>query len=226
MIYWSIHLFPLGWSPWPHTMLNIGRWRCKPITEAIWTLGSVSILYYIIYRSTPCFLILPAVSSCATSSTQFSYSMSDAFASISLAPYKSISFWYHHRCETQAPGNQTDRSQRSRISRVTIYCATVFCLRFVYTLISSKPASSIAATSGGYSHPPYPRLCGLLTVIRRATLYWNLPRARCIWGVRTHVSDPKSGKISVFSTWFGLSKFGRLVLVLSGPSHPIRPIWG
>ena len=75
----------------------------------------------------------------------------------------------------------------SRIGRVIIYCATVFCLLVTDFLIPSKPTSPISSSRVGYSHLLYPHLRGFLPVICRVTLFWKLSRARSILGVRTHV---------------------------------------
>ena len=50
------------------------------------------------------------------------------FDSLFLAPSRLMSTCSHRRRDTLAPGRCVDRSQRSRIGRITIYCATVFCL--------------------------------------------------------------------------------------------------
>ena len=135
---------------WPHIMRIIGWFSSKPRTEAIGTLGYVPLLCYIIYLNTPWLQILPVFSSCDASFLSLSSSPSDADVSLSPNPPKPIPSWYHHLRETQAPGFQKYLSQRSIIGCVAIYCATLFFLFLIYTLISSKPASSIAVASGGY----------------------------------------------------------------------------
>ena len=102
-----------------------------------------------------------------------------------------------HSRENQSPGLLTDLSQRSRIGRVAIYCATMFCLIVVYFPIPSKPASAIASSNGGYCQLPSPCLLGFLPASRHATLCWKPPRARSILGVSTHVSAPNNNNACI-----------------------------
>ena len=140
---------------------------------------------------TPCLQILPVVSSCDASSPRFHYSPSVCAAACFLFPASSIPSCSHHLQETQAPGLRTDRSQRSRIGRVAIYCAVVFYLFWMYTPISSNTASSIADASSGYFQPPSPCLPRLPPVDTLRDPVLKIPRARSVRGVSTHVSDPK-----------------------------------
>ena len=133
-------------------MIIIGWWSFKHRTEDIGTLGYVPILCYISYLNTTCLQLLPVVSSCTASYPRFSSSLSDAAATLSLSPIKPMHYFSHHLQETQAPGPRADLSQRYIIGHVTIYCASIFCLFLIYTPISSKTASSMAAAMGG--HPP------------------------------------------------------------------------
>ena len=105
-----------------------------------------------------------------------------AATAIFFAPSKSRPACYNHRQDTLTPGLRVDRSQSSRIGRVAIYCATVFCLLMMYLPIPSKPASTITSSKGGYYQLPPPQLRGCLPVSRHATLCWKLPRARSILG--------------------------------------------
>ena len=68
-------------------------------------------------------------------------SPSTAAAGDSRAPSRSISFCYHHRIPTRAPGALSDPSHRSNRDCVEIYCATVFCRRLMYSSIAKNPAS-------------------------------------------------------------------------------------
>ena len=70
----------------------------------------------------------------------------------------------------QAPGLRTDLLQRCRIGGIEIYCANVLYLFRMYTPISSKPASYIAAARGGYYQLPSSSILGRLPVIRCTTL--------------------------------------------------------
>ena len=70
-------------------------------------------------------------------------------APLAFAFYQSIPVWSHHLIVTRAPSLCFFPSQRSRSGRVAIYCATVFCLLFIYVLTSVSPASFIAPSSEG-----------------------------------------------------------------------------
>ena len=107
------------------------------------------------------------------------------------APAKSNPSYSHHLFETRIPGLRTASSQRSRIGRVAMYCATVFCLLRMYASTSSKPASRITSPKGEYYHQATGRHRGCRPVIRQANLCWNPPRARPMRGVITHISVPK-----------------------------------
>ena len=118
----------------------------------------------------PCIQVLTILSSRATSNTPLYSSLSAAAAARSLTPARSIPSCSHHLQETNPPGLCTVFLQRSRIVRVEIYCAALFCLFRMYNPIYVNPASSIPASSGGYYQPPSSRLFGCLTMIRRANL--------------------------------------------------------
>ena len=130
-----------------------------PITEATRSLDAVPILFYVAtlyvrhhYR--------PVVASWGVPySLPIIYSLSDSddVASLLLSPSRYRPTCYHHCRDTLAPCLRVDRSQRSRISRIAIYCATVFCLLMVYVLIPLNPASGIASSNDGYSQlsPPH-----------------------------------------------------------------------
>ena len=84
------------WHPWPNSMLIIGCWSSKPITEAILALGSVPLLCWISCLTTFLLQLLPVVSSCAASYPLFSSSPYNAAADLSLVPPKSIPSCSHH----------------------------------------------------------------------------------------------------------------------------------
>ena len=44
---------------------------------------------------------------------------------------------------------------------------------------------------GGYSQLPSQSFRGCLSVIHRDTLFWKIPRSRSMWGVISHISNPK-----------------------------------
>ena len=123
-------------------------------------------------------------------SSSLSPSPSDA-AAATLGPDIYSPFCYHHLLATHSYDICTVYLHRSIIVRITIYCATAFCLFGKYSTISSNPASCISISIGGYSQLP-PACCfGCLPVIRLDTLCWNPPRDRPMRGVTNHVSDPK-----------------------------------
>ena len=69
---------------------------------------------------------------------------SSVAAAFSLVPFQSIPVCSHHLLGTRAPGRLTAAFHRSRIGRVAINCATVFCLRRIDVQICTIPASFIA----------------------------------------------------------------------------------
>ena len=68
-------------------------------------------------------------------------SAASAASALSRAPFQSIPVCSHHRRVTCAPGRWVDFSHRSRIVRVAINCATVFCLRRIDVRIQTISAS-------------------------------------------------------------------------------------
>ena len=70
-------------------------------------------------------------------------------ATLLFAPSNYMPDCSHHLQEILATGRQVERSQRSIIGCVAIYCASVFCLLVTDFLIHSKPASPIASSNGG-----------------------------------------------------------------------------
>ena len=85
-------------------------------------------------------------SSAASAASTASSSVAAAF---SLAPFESIPVFSHHLLATHAPGRLTAPSHRSRIGRVAINCATVFCLQRIDVQIRTIPASFIAPARDG-----------------------------------------------------------------------------
>ena len=74
---------------------------------------------------------------------------SSTASAFSLAPFQLIPVCSHYRLGTRAPGRITSFSHRSRIVRVAINCATVFCLWRIEVRILTIPASFIASASDG-----------------------------------------------------------------------------
>ena len=112
----------------------------------------------------------------------------DAAAALFFYHSKSIPACPHHHLDTLSPGLRADCSQRSRIGRVAIYCATVFCLLMIYFPIPPKLASIVASSNDGFSQIQPPCILGCLPVSHRTTLCWKLIRSRSILGVSTHIS--------------------------------------
>ena len=98
----------------------------------------------------------PTVPSIASSASDSEYvnafvpvSSAAAASALSRAPFQSIPVYYHHRQATHAHGRLVAFSHRSSIGRVTINCATVFCLRRIDVRIQTIPTSFIAPANEG-----------------------------------------------------------------------------
>ena len=111
-------------------------------------------------------------------------------SSANRAPSNSTPSYSHHRLDTRILSLRTASSQRSRISCVTIYFETLFWLVITYDYTSSKPASRIASSKGGYSQLPF-WSHGWILLIQWATLWWKPPRSLSVWVVIAHLSNPK-----------------------------------
>ena len=74
---------------------------------------------------------------------------SAAASAFSLAPFQSTPVCSYHRLCTRATGRLISFSHRSRIDRVAINCANVFCLQRIEVRILTIPASFIAPASDG-----------------------------------------------------------------------------
>ena len=61
----------------------------------------------------------------------------------------------------------------------------------MYASTRSSTDASEASPRGSYTHLPSGRLQVSLLVNQWATLMWNPPSARPLWGVNTHISNPK-----------------------------------
>ena len=92
-----------------------------------------------------------SASTSASDSTSDSDSESAARASAarSFAAFSYITSWSHHRQDTLASTLCVARSQKSRIGRVAMYCATIFCLLVTAFLIPSNTVSRMASFRGG-----------------------------------------------------------------------------
>ena len=72
-----------------------------------------------------------------------------------------------------------------------MYCTSVFCRFITYSSISLNPDSYIDVSIGRYYQLPSNSRRGFLPMIHCATLCWNPPRDRPMWGVSTHVPTSK-----------------------------------
>ena len=99
-----------------------------------------------------------------------------------------------------------------------MYWADVFWCLVMYSLTRPSPTASIASASGGYNHLVLGCRRGFVIIKQQENLLLNPPKVRQIWGVATHVSEPK--RRTVFIT-----ALERVTDVLaSSTSFPI--IWG
>ena len=137
----------------------------------------------------PCLRFLPVSAYLSSSSSSLFPSLYSASAATALSTDWISPSWSHHLLATHAPDLHTVSLQRSRISRVAIYCVTVFCLFRTYDPISFHPYYSIAVSSGGYYKLP-PNCCfSCIPVIRLATMCWKNPSTLPMRGGITHISD-------------------------------------
>ena len=88
-------------------------------------------------------------SSDSESVTAYVPSSAAAASALSRATFQSTPVCSHHLQATRAPCRLVEFSHRSRIGRVAINCATVFCLRRIDVQIQTIPASFIAPASEG-----------------------------------------------------------------------------
>ena len=113
--------------------------RCPYSMLSCYFVSSPSLRFVIISKGIP-----------SSSLISSSLSDSDYADAIFSPPSKSNLSCSHHGQDTRTPGLRMDRSQRSRIGRVAIYCRVVLWLLVMYVLISSKPASTITSSNEGY----------------------------------------------------------------------------
>ena len=103
--------------------------------------------------SSPVPLTVPSVVSASASYSEYvnafapGSAASAAASAFSMAPHQSIPVCSHHCLGTRATGRLIAFSHRSRIGRVAINCATVFCLQRNEVRILIIPAPFIAPAS-------------------------------------------------------------------------------
>ena len=138
---------------------------------------------------------------------------------------------YRHLILTCAPFFFSSASQSSRSDCVSIYCAEVFWILWIYVSIVSNPASALAPSSDIYSHFTSSLLCGSRPVISRVTRSWKPPRTRPIKGVTNHISAPKSNtarttdlKKNIDTRGLSLSLLRILVILLKQPTPFSDPV--
>ena len=138
----------------PNGVRIVGKWCSTPCTEANETLDYVPILLVTLrctfYRcpSPGVFRFIPLLYSSSPSLSPYV-----SVASVFCAPDISRPACSHHCIPIRAPWVLSVASQRSRSDRVTMYCATVFCLCRMYV---SNPASALDASSKTLRWKPYP----------------------------------------------------------------------
>ena len=164
-------------------MLNIGGWSSVPGEETSGVLGTVLIgLHAALYPTCQSFVRSPLVllvisvpylhhslyyypsTSPTTSTSPYNSSppppppSTHTFAAACpvLIPRISRAGSYHHCLDMSIPGFCSATRHKSMIGRVTIYCATLFWQREIYTPISSSPTVASAAPMGVYTHVPHP----------------------------------------------------------------------
>ena len=72
-----------------------------------------------------------------------------AVSALSRAPFQTITVCSHHLRATRVPGCLVAFSHRTRIGRVAINCATVFCLLMIDVRTRTIPASFVAPANEG-----------------------------------------------------------------------------
>ena len=177
----------------------IGWLSSNPITEATEALDCVPLFYSRFYFISHVFGSWYFAAYLSVSSYSLSPS-SPATAAVNLYPTSSSYSFSQHLLATHAPGILTFSSHRSRIGRVAMYCATVFCLFITYSPISLHPYSCIAVSSGGYYQLSSTFRFDCLPVILMDTMCWNPTRAWPMRGVINHLSDRKIS--TAFTTSF------------------------
>ena len=123
-------------------------------------------------------------------SSSFSLSPPSA-VSDALATNTPSTSYSHHLLDINTHIIRKVSLHRSIIGHVAIYYVIIFCLFKTYYFISSDPASYISVFRGGYYQLTYTCHFGCPPVIRLDTLCWNLPRARPMQGIITHISKAK-----------------------------------
>ena len=168
----------------------VGRWCYTPYTEAKETLDAVPVYPVFLccnicclYPSPGVFLLFPR--------HVYLPSSSPATSTVSLAPVRSMPVYSNHRIPTRSHGVLSVSSHRSRIDRVAMNCATMLCLRQMYSPIASNPASFLTAADDVGSHFPSGCCHRYLPVGLCSTWSWKPPSTRPIQEVTTQVSGPK-----------------------------------
>ena len=128
VVVWEVNLILiLKRPPCLHCMFIVGG-GCSDQNSSYRGTRICPSIVFSFYFSTPRPQSLPGVSGCDVPSLHCSSSMSDSDDVLSFSLYRSRQSCYKHLQDTHAPGFLTDCSHRSRICRVPIYCATIFCL--------------------------------------------------------------------------------------------------
>ena len=99
----------------------------------------------------------------------------------------------HHLRESLIPGLRSTARHKSMMGQVTMYCATVFWRRAIFTPI--------------WAHARHPKN-------RQTARWWNPARAFSRWGFTTYVSDPNKSTACTTAT------YNLTAVLLSAPSIP------
>ena len=113
-------------------------------------------------------------SNSASDSTSDSVSIVVESAALYFSVSRSIPSFYHHPRDTLAPFLCMARSQRSRIGRVAMYCATVFCLLVTAFQIPSNPHGLLQMRISPLPTPPFPRLYGAIFKCSRKIIIYSI----------------------------------------------------
>ena len=135
-------------------------------------------------------IYFPATPSASPSISSAPTSSSDA-AVTSHASTRSSNSFSHHLFKTHIPKICTVSLQMSRIGHITMYYAAILYLVSTHASTSSNPNSCIAVSKVGYYQLTSINRRGYIPVMHIANLCLKPPMACPMWGVITHISDPK-----------------------------------
>ena len=109
--------------------------------------------------------------------------------------------------------------------QVTMNCATMFCLRPMYTYNSSIFTSLSASTIRGYYHLPSGRLFRVFPMICCTTWWWNPPKVRDMRRINTQVSNLNSRISCKTATYNRPNVLSLLTHYLQEVGHTFCALW-